>query len=74
LFFRPSKILTISSLRDFDGWQDGYGAFSISHRDKDQLINYIKNQEEHHKKENFYDEYKRLIEEHGIESDPKYLL
>jgi len=59
---------------NFEGWQDGYGAFTVSHRDKDQLINYIKNQEEHHKKENFYDEYKRLIEEEGIEFDPKYLL
>ena len=38
---------------DFDSWQDGYGAFSVSQRDKDQLINYIKNQEEHHKKKTF---------------------
>jgi REP element-mobilizing transposase RayT len=59
---------------DFDGWQNGYGAFTVSQRDKDQLINYIKNQETHHKKESFYDEYKRLIEEHGIEFDEKYLL
>jgi hypothetical protein len=59
---------------DFEGWQDGYWAFTVSNRDKDQLINYIKNQEEHHKKESFLDEYKRLIEEHGIEFDPKYLL
>jgi REP element-mobilizing transposase RayT len=59
---------------DFDGWQNGYWAFTVSQRDKDQLINYIKNQETHHKKESFYDEYKRLIEEHGIEFDEKYLL
>jgi REP element-mobilizing transposase RayT len=59
---------------DFNGWQDGYGAYTVSYRDKDQLINYIKNQEEHHKKEDFLDEYKRLLEEHGIEFDPKYLL
>jgi len=59
---------------DFEGWQNGYGAFTVSQRDKDQLINYIKNQETHHKKETFYDEYKRLIEEHGIEFDEKYLL
>ena len=59
---------------DFEGWQDGYGAFTVSNRDKDLLINYIKNQDEHHKKESFLDEYKRLIEEHGIEFDPKYLL
>ena len=59
---------------DFNGWQDGYGAYTVSYRDKDQLINYIKNQKEHHKKEYFFDEYKRLLEEHGIEFDPKYLL
>jgi REP element-mobilizing transposase RayT len=59
---------------DFNGWQDGYGAYTVSYRDKDRPINYIKNQEEHHKKEDFLDEYKRLLEEHGIEFDPKYLL
>jgi REP element-mobilizing transposase RayT len=59
---------------DFNGWQDGYGAYTVFYRDKDQLINYIKNQEKHHKKEYFFDEYKRLLEEHGIEFDPKYLL
>ncbi len=59
---------------DFNGWQEGYGAFTVSHRDKDQLIDYIKNQEEHHTKEDFFNEYKRLLEEHGIEFDPKYLL
>jgi len=59
---------------DFGGWQHGYGVFTVSHRDKDQLIDYIKNQEEHHKKEDFLDEYKRLLEEHGIVFDPKYLL
>jgi len=59
---------------DFNGWQDGYGAYTVSYRDKDQLINYIKNQEEHHKKEDFLDEYKRLLEKHGIKFDTKYLL
>ena len=34
----------------FNGWQDGYGAFTASHPDKDRLIGYIKNQQEHHRK------------------------
>ena len=38
------------------------------------IINYIKNQKEHHKIETFYDEYKRLLIENGIEFDEKYLL
>jgi putative transposase len=58
----------------FTGWQDGYGAFTYSIREKDMIINYIKNQKEHHKTETFYDEYKRLLIENGIEFDEKYLL
>ena len=58
---------------EFEHWQDGYGAFTYSVREKDQIINYIKNQKEHHKSENFYDEFKRLLIENGIEFDEKYL-
>jgi REP element-mobilizing transposase RayT len=58
----------------FEGWQDGYGAFTYSIRERDMIINYIKKQKRHHHKESFYDEYKRLMEEHGIEFDEKYLL
>jgi putative transposase len=58
----------------FKGWQDSYGAFTYSIREKDMIINYIKNQKEHHKVEVFYDEYKRLLIENGIEFDEKYLL
>jgi len=57
----------------FKGWQDGYGAFTESHADKDRLIEYIKNQQEHHRKETFLDEYRRLLKEAGIEFDEKYL-
>lgn len=59
---------------EFKGWQEGYGAFTYSVREKDMIINYIKNQKEHHMKETFYDEYKRLLIESGIEFDEKYLL
>jgi hypothetical protein len=38
------------------------------------IIEYIKKQKEHHKKETFQNEYKRLLLEHGIEFDDKYLL
>ena len=57
----------------FNGWQDGYGAFTASHSDKDRLVEYIKNQQEHHRKETFLDEYRRLLKEAGIEFDEKYL-
>jgi REP element-mobilizing transposase RayT len=58
----------------FIGWQDGYGAFTYSIREKEMIINYIKSQKEHHITASFYDEYKRLLIENGIEFDEKYLL
>lgn len=58
----------------FNGWQDGYGAFTYAIDAKDNLINYVKSQEEHHKKKTFTDEYKELLKEHKIEFDEKYLL
>ena len=43
-------------------------------KDKDKLIEYVKNQEEHHRKVTFREEYIALLNEHGIEFDEKYLL
>jgi len=59
---------------DFKGWQEGYGAFTYSVREKDMIINYIKNQKEHHKTESFHDEFKRILLENDVEFDEKYLL
>jgi len=59
---------------NFGGWQDGYGAFTYSIKDKDTLIKYIINQEDHHKKINFKDELIILLKEHNIEIEEKYLL
>lgn len=58
---------------DFEEWQSGYGAFTYSEREKDIIVNYIKNQKEHHKTESFEDEYKNLLKSNGIEFDEKYL-
>jgi REP element-mobilizing transposase RayT len=58
----------------FNGWQEGYGAFTYSEQDKEMIIGYIKKQKEHHQKENFFDEFKRLLREHSIKFDEKYLL
>lgn len=58
---------------EFGHWQDGYGAFTHSIREKDGLIDYIKGREEHHRHESFMDEYKRLLTEAGVEFDEKYL-
>jgi putative transposase len=59
---------------NFEGWALGYGAFTYSIRERDMIINYIKKQKQHHKKETFIDEYRRLLIEHGVEFDEKYLL
>ncbi len=58
---------------EFIEWQVGYSAFTVSAYEKDGLIEYIKNQEEHHKIESFEDEYRRLLKEHNVEFDEKYL-
>ena len=58
----------------FDGWQDGYGAFTYSIQSKDNLIEYVKNQEEHHRLKSYREEYIHLLKEHHIEFDEKYLL
>ncbi len=55
----------------FNGWQEGYGAFTYSFKDKDRLVAYIKNQEEHHRTKTFREEYIELLQEHGIEFDEK---
>jgi putative transposase len=58
----------------FRGWQDGYGAFTYSISEKERLINYVKNQKEHHKTEVYLDEYRKLLIENCIEFEEKYLL
>ena len=58
----------------FKSWQIGYAAFTYSIKAKENLIVYVKNQEEHQKKKSFADELKDLLNEHQIKYDPKYLL
>jgi hypothetical protein len=54
---------------EFDGWQDGYGAFTYASSAKDNLIEYVKNQKEHHKFLTFRDEYIMLLREHETSYD-----
>lgn len=58
---------------DFKGWQEGYGGFTYSIKAKDALIEYVKNQEEHHKTISFREEFIALLREHEVEFDEKYL-
>jgi REP element-mobilizing transposase RayT len=54
-------------------WQEGYGAFSVSSSNLDQVTRYIQNQETHHRKTSFEDEFRALLRRHGLEYDPKYI-
>lgn len=54
-------------------WQEGYGAFSYSHSQLDMVYQYIANQEEHHRKKSFREEYIDLLKKFEIEHDEKYL-
>ena len=58
---------------NFSNWQDGYAAFTYSIEAKDTLIEYVKNQEEHHSTKSYVEELKELLEAHNVEFDPKYL-
>ena len=53
-------------------WQDGYAALSVGRRERDATVAYIFNQEEHHKRESSADELRRLLDEGGIEYDPRF--
>jgi REP element-mobilizing transposase RayT len=55
------------------GWQDGYGAFSFSVSELKGLQEYVNNQESHHRKESFQDEFRRLLKLYGVEYDERYV-
>jgi len=57
---------------EFNGWAEGYGSFTCSYKDMGSLIDYIKNQQEHHRKKNFEEEYRILLKESGINVDDRF--
>lgn len=54
-------------------WQEGYGAFSYRLRDIDEICKYIQNQESHHQKRTFREEYINLLKDFDLEFEEKYL-
>lgn len=54
-------------------WQNGYGVFSVSPSNADQVKRYIANQEEHHRKVSFQEEFREFLTRHGIEYDERYV-
>lgn len=54
-------------------WQEGYGAFSVASWNYDVIYDYIRNQEEHHRKKTFREEYIEFLEQEKIDFDPRYI-
>ena len=54
-------------------WQGGYAAFSVSQSNLKSVIAYIENQDEHHKRVTFRDEYRAFLNAHGVEYDERYI-
>jgi putative transposase len=54
-------------------WQEGYGAFTVSASNREQVSQYIKRQEEHHRHRTFQEEYRELLKRSGVEFDDRYL-
>ena len=67
-----SKWLRESGMKDFR-WQQGYAAFSVSQSNIEAVRRYIRNQEQHHRKISFEDEFRTLLRRHGIEFDERYV-
>jgi len=61
-----------ASLENFF-WQDGYGAFSVNSAGVNAVIKYIKNQKQHHQKNDFQNEYRSLLEKHEVKYNEKYV-
>jgi REP element-mobilizing transposase RayT len=60
--------------KKFKGWSERYAAFTYSNRDKNMIINYIINQQEHHRKESFKEEVIRIFREENVKLDERFFL
>ncbi|OOG78308.1 IS200/IS605 family transposase [Algoriphagus sp. A40] len=72
--FSSSWMKQSGYFQKFKGWAEGFGVFTVSYKEKDMIIGYIKKQKEHHKSFSFEEEYRNLLLEQGIAIDEKYFL
>ena len=61
-----------AGLRNFH-WQEGYGGFSVSQSHVEQVQNYILNQENHHRRKTFKDEFRSFLKKYEIDFDERYV-
>ncbi len=61
--------------REFDEfhWQHGYGAFSVSSSNADDVVRYIEQQDEHHRQRSYQDEFRLFLQKHSVEYDERYV-
>lgn len=77
-FMREIKASTSTWLKqsgkfpEFYGWGNGYAALTYGWRDKEMIVNYIKNQQKHHHLKSFEDELRKLLKENEVEIDDRY--
>jgi putative transposase len=67
-----SKILK-SKVHDGFSWQNGYGAFSVSQSARESVFSYIAEQEIHHRSMTFQEEFRALLNKHGVRFDERYV-
>jgi putative transposase len=72
--FSSSWMKQTGYFQKFKGWAEGFGVFTVSYREKDIIIGYIKKQKEHHMNLTFENEYRKLLLEQGVTIDEKYFL
>ena len=60
-------------VRGHFSWQSGYGAFSFSHSQIDNVVKYINNQEQHHEKHSFREEYIQFLKKYNVPYNEKYV-
>lgn len=70
---KSSSSKWMKSKRPEFAWQLGYAVFSVDHQGTDGVVAYISSQREHHKVVSFQDEFRKLMEEHGIPIDERYV-
>jgi REP element-mobilizing transposase RayT len=63
---------TFPVLRQF-GWQDGYGAFTVSKSHIAEVIRYVETQREHHRRRTFQEEFRAFLDRHDVEYDEQYI-
>ncbi len=73
LLIKANSSRWMSGIEPKVAWQKGYGAFSVSASNIPTVIRYIRNQESHHKKISFDEEFLMLLKKHGVEFDLRYV-